>query len=229
MSSMFDGTTIPLLEKIALFADRRHDALTANVANIDTPNYNRRDLPVEAFQKALREAIADGQSRVEQGVRGDERRVAIRDRWAAPRDAVSRAAFSGDRGSIAQPHVPGQQQSQHRTRNDGNDQEQPDAKLRHRTHEHPIRHASSRDSRTSVRRRESLAARPVKLRPKHVRTLDISTSGLIGERQRMNAIADNLANLNTTRDADGKPSPFQRRFVTFAAQSENPADASRRA
>ena len=57
------------------------------------------------------------------------------------------------------------------------------------------------------------------------RTLDISTSALIGQRQRMNAIADNLANLNTTRDADGKPSPFQRRFVTFAAQSENSSDA----
>ena len=36
------------------------------------------------------------------------------------------------------------------------------------------------------------------------RTIDISTSALIGERQRMNTIADNLANLNTTRDADGK-------------------------
>ncbi len=57
------------------------------------------------------------------------------------------------------------------------------------------------------------------------RTLDISTSALIGQRQRMNAIADNLANLNTTRNADGKPSPFQRRFVTFAAQSENSSDA----
>jgi flagellar basal-body rod protein FlgC len=33
----------------------------------------------------------------------------------------------------------------------------------------------------------------------------------------MNAIADNIANVNTTRNADGKPSPFQRRFVTFAA------------
>lgn len=67
MSSIFDGTTIPMLEKIALFADRRHDVLTANVANIDTPNYKRRDLPLEAFQKALREAIANGQSRIEQG------------------------------------------------------------------------------------------------------------------------------------------------------------------
>jgi flagellar basal-body rod protein FlgB len=67
VSSIFDGTTIPMLEKIALFADRRHDVLTANVANIDTPNYKRRDLPLEAFQKALREAIANGQSRLEQG------------------------------------------------------------------------------------------------------------------------------------------------------------------
>lgn len=67
MSSIFDGTTIPLLEKIAVFGERRHEALTSNVANIDTPNYKRRDLPLEAFQKALREAIADGQSRLEQG------------------------------------------------------------------------------------------------------------------------------------------------------------------
>ena len=67
MGSMFDGTTIPLLEKIARFADKRHDALTANVANIDTPNYHRRDLPVEAFEKALREAVANGKMRVEQG------------------------------------------------------------------------------------------------------------------------------------------------------------------
>jgi flagellar basal-body rod protein FlgB len=68
VSSIFDGTTIPLLEKVNLFADRRHDALTANVANIDTPNYKRRDLPLEAFQNALREAIAGDQSRIEQGV-----------------------------------------------------------------------------------------------------------------------------------------------------------------
>jgi flagellar basal-body rod protein FlgC len=50
-----------------------------------------------------------------------------------------------------------------------------------------------------------------------MQTLDISTSALVAQRQRMNAIADNLANQNTTRDADGKPSPFQRRLVTFAA------------
>jgi flagellar basal-body rod protein FlgC len=52
-------------------------------------------------------------------------------------------------------------------------------------------------------------------------SLDVSTSALIAERQRMNAIADNIANVNTTRNADGKPSPFQRRFVTFAAANLN--------
>ncbi|HEV8071220.1 MAG TPA: flagellar basal body rod protein FlgC [Planctomycetaceae bacterium] len=47
--------------------------------------------------------------------------------------------------------------------------------------------------------------------------IDVSTTALIAERQRMNTIADNLANVNTTRNADGKASAFQRRFVTFAA------------
>jgi flagellar basal-body rod protein FlgC len=52
--------------------------------------------------------------------------------------------------------------------------------------------------------------------------IDVSTSGLIAQRQRMNTIADNLANVSTTRNAEGKPSAFQRRFVTFAAaQSDN--------
>jgi flagellar basal-body rod protein FlgC len=48
-------------------------------------------------------------------------------------------------------------------------------------------------------------------------SIDVSTSALIAQRQRMNTIADNIANVNTTRNADGKPSAFQRRFVTFAA------------
>lgn len=49
------------------------------------------------------------------------------------------------------------------------------------------------------------------------RSLDISTSGLVAQRQRMNVIAGNIANANTTRDADGNVAPFQRRMVTFSA------------
>ncbi|WP_459555456.1 flagellar basal body rod protein FlgC [Lacunimicrobium album] len=54
-----------------------------------------------------------------------------------------------------------------------------------------------------------------------LKSIDISTSGLIAQRQRMNSIAENLANMNTTRDAEGKLSPFQRRLVTFQQQQTN--------
>ncbi len=48
-------------------------------------------------------------------------------------------------------------------------------------------------------------------------TLDISASALFAQRQRLNVIAGNIANINTTRDANGLAQPFQRRFVTFSA------------
>ncbi len=51
--------------------------------------------------------------------------------------------------------------------------------------------------------------------------IDLSTTGLIAQRQRMNTIAGNIANVNTTRGADGNPVPFQRRFVTFEADEAN--------
>lgn len=50
-----------------------------------------------------------------------------------------------------------------------------------------------------------------------LRAIDISTSGLIAQRQRMNTIAGNIANVHTTRDSDGNSIPFQRRLVTFSA------------
>ena len=48
---------------------------------------------------------------------------------------------------------------------------------------------------------------------------DLSVSGLVAQRQRMNVIAGNIANVNTTRDANGNASPFQRRLVTFAPET----------
>jgi len=47
--------------------------------------------------------------------------------------------------------------------------------------------------------------------------LDLSTSGMVAQRQRMNTIAGNIANINTTRNAEGKASPFQRQIVLFQA------------
>jgi len=49
------------------------------------------------------------------------------------------------------------------------------------------------------------------------RSLEISASGLTAERVRMDVISNNLANINTTRTAEG--TPFRRKRVLFAAVS----------
>jgi flagellar basal-body rod protein FlgC len=46
-------------------------------------------------------------------------------------------------------------------------------------------------------------------------SLDISTSALVAQRARMNAISSNLANLSTTHNEEGEPIPYQPRFVVF--------------
>ena len=45
--------------------------------------------------------------------------------------------------------------------------------------------------------------------------LDISTSGLVAQRVRLNAISSNLANLNTIRNEDGENAPYQPRYAIF--------------
>ncbi len=51
-------------------------------------------------------------------------------------------------------------------------------------------------------------------------SLDATTSGLLAQRQRMDVIAGNLANVSTTRDESGKVAPFQRRFVEFFSKGD---------
>jgi flagellar basal-body rod protein FlgC len=53
--------------------------------------------------------------------------------------------------------------------------------------------------------------------------LDIGASGLMAQRTRMDTIAANMANANTTVDPNGDPTPYRRRFVVFApGQAGNP-------
>ena len=54
---LHNSSTLPLLEQVAVFGERRQDVLAGNIANIDTPNYKTRDLPVAAFQQALKAAV----------------------------------------------------------------------------------------------------------------------------------------------------------------------------
>ncbi|MAT15747.1 MAG: flagellar basal-body rod protein FlgB [Planctomyces sp.] len=42
---------------MAQFGQRRHEVLVGNLANVDTPDYRPRDLPVDQFQNALKDAI----------------------------------------------------------------------------------------------------------------------------------------------------------------------------
>ena len=60
IDQLFNSSTIPLLAKVAAFAERRHEALAGNVANISTPDYRTRDLPVADFRSALEEAVSQG-------------------------------------------------------------------------------------------------------------------------------------------------------------------------
>jgi len=45
--------------------------------------------------------------------------------------------------------------------------------------------------------------------------LDISSSALVAQRVRMNAISSNLANTSTVFNEAGEPEPYQPRFVVF--------------
>jgi flagellar basal-body rod protein FlgC len=53
-------------------------------------------------------------------------------------------------------------------------------------------------------------------------SMNISTSGMVAQRIRMDVVAGNIANAFTTADAAGRAVPYRRRVVTFA-----PGDAGR--
>ncbi|MCZ6836359.1 MAG: flagellar basal body rod protein FlgC [Planctomycetota bacterium] len=55
-------------------------------------------------------------------------------------------------------------------------------------------------------------------------TFDISTSGLVAQRIRLDTIAGNLANLNTILNAEGEYEPFKRRFAILAAGDPSSGD-----
>ncbi len=81
IASLFDATTIPVLQEVVDFSQARHTVLAGNIANMDTPGYKVRDLSVADFQTRLQEAITlrhqpassmEGISPGEIGIRGSE-------------------------------------------------------------------------------------------------------------------------------------------------------------
>jgi flagellar basal-body rod protein FlgC len=53
-----------------------------------------------------------------------------------------------------------------------------------------------------------------------ISAIDISTSALVAQRVRLNAIASNLANMSTVRNENGELEPFQARYVVFQTDEE---------
>ncbi len=57
MLGLFNSTTLPALQQTVMFTEKRHELLASNIANLDTPDYLARDLPVDRFQAALADSI----------------------------------------------------------------------------------------------------------------------------------------------------------------------------
>jgi flagellar basal-body rod protein FlgB len=56
-NGIFQHTSLDSLTETVKFAERRHQLLASNIANVDTPGYLTQDLSVDAFQKAMRNKI----------------------------------------------------------------------------------------------------------------------------------------------------------------------------
>ena len=48
-----------------------------------------------------------------------------------------------------------------------------------------------------------------------IRSIDISTSALVAQRTRLNAISGNIANISSVKDENGDPNPYKARQVVF--------------
>lgn len=53
-----------------------------------------------------------------------------------------------------------------------------------------------------------------------ISALDVSTSALVAQRTRLNAISANIANISTLKDESGQANPYQPRFTVFQTDEE---------
>jgi flagellar basal-body rod protein FlgB len=65
LSSIFQSSSLPVLEQVVNFTEARHGVLAGNIANLDTPGYQTRDLSPKVFQESLQEAVDVRYSRPE--------------------------------------------------------------------------------------------------------------------------------------------------------------------
>ena len=63
---MFGNSALESLEKTVEFSTRRHAVLAGNIANMDTPGYETRDLPLKNFQESLK-SLSEAKQRLAEG------------------------------------------------------------------------------------------------------------------------------------------------------------------
>ena len=71
LSSLFQSSSLPVLENVVNFTEARHGVLAGNIANLDTPGYKTRDLSPTLFQQRLKEAIATKYQPISPTYQGD--------------------------------------------------------------------------------------------------------------------------------------------------------------
>ena len=68
--SWLSNSTLPALEQTAVFSQKRHQLLAGNLANLDTPDYQTRDLSLTDFQAQLKAATDPSKSSATSYVQG---------------------------------------------------------------------------------------------------------------------------------------------------------------
>jgi flagellar basal-body rod protein FlgB len=99
LSSLFQSSSLPVLEQVVNFTEARHGVLAGNIANLDTPGYKTRDLSPETFQQQLREAIETKNQPVSPTSLGDVADMTPGE-TAVQRQARTAAAFDKVKGSM---------------------------------------------------------------------------------------------------------------------------------
>lgn len=93
LPSLFDKTTIPILQETLSFTEARHQILAGNIANADTPDYKTRDLSLQTFQDRLRDLIEARDVRHDVASPGDLKQSQPGDEMRRVRDSMKSIEF----------------------------------------------------------------------------------------------------------------------------------------
>ena len=190
--------TTDAIELSARFAEQRQHVLAENLANIDTPDYHTRRLDAEAFQGSLREAM-------DRARKTRSRRLQLRD---------NRQFSHNQRGQIETRPVT--EPAQNALLHDGTN-----VQLERLLTDVADNSLSYNLSTSLLRGRFQGLLRAIRGRSPMIRALDISASALVAQRTRLDVISGNIANAETTRQADGTRVPYRRRFASFMVGDGN--------